>query len=47
MYEGPLLASIPSAVSSQRGVYLANLALGDRSLQQTGMVSLKWPSQLQ
>jgi hypothetical protein len=41
MYEGPLLTSIPSAVSSQRGVYLANLALGDRSRQQTGMVSLK------
>jgi hypothetical protein len=43
MYDGPLLTSIPSAVSTPRGVYLANLALGDRSRQQTGIVRLKWP----
>jgi hypothetical protein len=46
MYEGPLLTSIPSAVASPQGVFLANLALGDRSRQQTGIVRLKWPVQL-
>jgi sugar lactone lactonase YvrE len=46
LYEGPLLTSIASAVPSPRGVYLANLALGDRGKQQTGIVRLQWPSQL-
>jgi sugar lactone lactonase YvrE len=46
MYDGPLLTSIPSAVASPRGVYLANLALGDRSRQQKGIARLKWPSEL-
>ena len=46
MYEGPLLTSIASAVPSPHGLYLANLALGDRERQQTGMVRLKWPAQL-
>jgi hypothetical protein len=46
MYQGPLLTSIPSAVATPAGVYLANLALGDRDRQQTGMVRLDWPSSL-
>jgi hypothetical protein len=46
MYQGPLLTSIPSAVASPAGVYLANLALGDRDRQQTGIVRLDWPSSL-
>jgi len=46
MYEGPLLTSIASAVPSPRGVYLANLVLGNREQQQTGLVRLDWPSQL-
>lgn len=46
MYQGPLLTSIPSAVPSPAGVYLANLALGNRDRQQTGIVRLDWPSSL-
>jgi hypothetical protein len=46
MYEGPLLTSIASAVPSPDGVYLANLVLGKREEQQTGLVRLEWPSQL-
>jgi hypothetical protein len=29
MYQGPLLTSVPSAVATPAGVYLANLALED------------------
>jgi hypothetical protein len=46
MYEGPLMTSIASAVPFGDGVYLANLVLGNREQQQTGVVRLDWPAQL-
>jgi hypothetical protein len=45
LYRGPLLQSIPSAVPTATGVYLANLSLGGRR-GQGGVVRLRWPAQL-
>ena len=47
MYEGPLLVSIASAVPTEGGIYLANEALGTSDDEQTGVVRLKWPKELQ
>ena len=47
MYEGPLLVSIASAVPTAGGIYLANEALGTSEDEQTGVVRLKWPRELQ
>jgi hypothetical protein len=47
MYEGPLLVSIASAVPSENGIYLANEALGTSEDENTGIVRLKWPKELQ
>ncbi len=46
MYEGPMLASIASAVPGQAGIYLANESLNSADREQTGVVRLKWPKQL-
>jgi nucleoside-diphosphate-sugar epimerase/sugar lactone lactonase YvrE len=45
LYRGPLLQSIPSAVPTATGVYLANLSLGGQR-GQAGVVRLRWPAQL-
>jgi nucleoside-diphosphate-sugar epimerase/sugar lactone lactonase YvrE len=45
MYRGPLLTSIPSAVPTPHGVYLANLSLGRRG-GTAGVVRLPWPAEL-
>jgi hypothetical protein len=47
MYEGPMLASVASAVAGPRGIYLANESLSSSDREQTGVVRLKWPRQLQ
>ena len=46
MYEGPLLASIASAVPGSLGIYLANEPLSSSDRDQKGLVRLKWPHQL-
>jgi sugar lactone lactonase YvrE len=46
MYEGPLLASIASAVPAKAGIYLANESLSSSDRDQTGIVRLRWPRQL-
>lgn len=47
MYKGPLLTSVPSAVPSTGGVYLADLRLGSSQQAQSDIVRLRWPPQLQ
>jgi hypothetical protein len=44
-YRGPLLTSVPSAVPSAAGVYLANLSLGGPK-GRGGVVRLRWPAEL-
>jgi nucleoside-diphosphate-sugar epimerase len=45
LYKGPLLTSIPSAVPTAHGVYLADLSLGGQRGQR-GVVRLRWPAHL-
>jgi sugar lactone lactonase YvrE len=46
MYEGPMLASVASAVAGPGGIYLANESLNSSDREQTGVVRLQWPRQL-
>jgi hypothetical protein len=39
--------SIASAVPAEGGIYLANEALGTSAEEQTGVVRLMWPKELQ
>lgn len=46
-YEGPRLSAVASAVPGAGGIYLANESLRESDRDQTGIVRLKWPKQLQ
>lgn len=46
MYKGPLLTSIPSAVPTTGGAYLANLNLGPSRGEPRGIVRMRLPPQL-
>lgn len=45
-YRGPLLSSIPSAVPTTDGIYLADLSLGAAAARRPGLVRLRWPDRL-
>ena len=46
MYRGPLLTSVPSAVPTADGIWLADLSLGDAAARRPGLVRLRWPDRL-
>jgi hypothetical protein len=46
MYQGPAMSALASTVPSPRGIYLANEPLGSSGQEKSGVLRLKWPSEL-
>jgi sugar lactone lactonase YvrE len=47
MYQGPAMSALASTVPSPGGIYLANEPLGSSGQEKSGVLRLKWPSELQ